>query len=204
MRDLVLIRHNGCAVSRGRAWPEFYQQMLNQLDEGVCFVSRNRRILLWNSAAERITGFTAGEMVGRSCFDELLKHTNDDGSCLCDGSCPLLAAIDDGHQRDCRIFLRHKHGHHLPVHVRACPIMTSEGNIVGAVETFRDRTEELASIALVKSLERLVFLDSLTGIGNRSYIEIKLRDAVAKTHSLGWPAALLFTDIDHFKRINDT
>jgi len=35
---------------------EFYQDLLDQISDGVYFVTRQRRITDWNAGAERITG----------------------------------------------------------------------------------------------------------------------------------------------------
>lgn len=45
--------------------------------------------------------------------------------------------------------------------------------------------------------------DGLTGIYNRAYVDAVLQQefAAAKTH--GWPIALMFIDLDHFKEVND-
>ena len=47
-------------------------QLLNSLADGVYITDTNRKILFWNRAAERITGWSAAEVVGRSCHDSLL------------------------------------------------------------------------------------------------------------------------------------
>ena len=74
---------------------------------------------------------------------------------------------------------------------------------MGAVEIFRDISQELASLAMVKALEAAAFIDPLTGIGNRRFAEVKLAEVVAQTKRLGWPAGLVYVDLDHFKKIND-
>ncbi|HOM48866.1 MAG TPA: PAS domain-containing protein, partial [Candidatus Hydrogenedentes bacterium] len=42
---------------------DFYDAM----NDGVYIVDRNRKILYWNKAAEEIAGFTAEEVIGKSC-----------------------------------------------------------------------------------------------------------------------------------------
>ena len=184
--------------------PGVYLQLLNQLDEGVYFVDRERRILLWNSAAARITGYSSEEVIGHSCFDRLLQHTAEDGSPMCGAACPLKGILQEGKELQCRVHLLHKDGHRLPVQIRARPILDGRGRYIGALETFRDLSEQLASLALVKSLEEAAYLDPLTGVGNRRYCEIKLCEAVSQTRRLGWSASLMFVDIDRFKAVNDT
>lgn len=46
--------------------------------------------LRWSKSAERITGWTAAEVVGRPCFDNILCHIDKDGHLLCGKEdCPL-------------------------------------------------------------------------------------------------------------------
>ena len=46
--------------------------------------------------------------------------------------------------------------------------------------------------------------DPLTGAFNRRHMDARLAEAVENYHRYGTPAALLLTDLDHFKQINDT
>jgi len=43
---------------------QFYQDLLDQISDGVYFVNRDRRITYWNHGAERITGYGAEEVLG--------------------------------------------------------------------------------------------------------------------------------------------
>ena len=45
---------------------EFYQDLLDQISDGVYFVTPNRRITYWNAGAERITGYSSHEVLGHS------------------------------------------------------------------------------------------------------------------------------------------
>ena len=68
--------------------PNFYATLLDNLYDGVYFVDRDRRITFWNKAAERITGFTKAEVLGKRCADNLLRHVDERGNPLCEGACP--------------------------------------------------------------------------------------------------------------------
>jgi diguanylate cyclase (GGDEF)-like protein len=45
--------------------------------------------------------------------------------------------------------------------------------------------------------------DGLTGLPNRALLEDRLEQAVAEATRHGWTLAVMFIDLDHFKRIND-
>jgi len=47
-------------------------------------------------------------------------------------------------------------------------------------------------------------VDALTGLANRRQLDERLTLALGRLHRHGMPVALMFLDVDHFKRINDT
>src|SRR5579871_3886071 len=94
---------------------ELHKKLLDQLDTGIYIVDRDRRIVYWNGGAERITGYLAHEVTGQFCHGDLLVHCNSSASVLCGSRCPLKGVIDDGKPRECVVFLKHRHGHRLPV-----------------------------------------------------------------------------------------
>ncbi|WP_254795488.1 bifunctional diguanylate cyclase/phosphodiesterase [Arsukibacterium indicum] len=55
-----------------------------------------------------------------------------------------------------------------------------------------------------KQMEHLAYYDILTGLANRSYFRDQLRKAIAMSHRGYYNFALLYFDLDEFKRINDT
>ena len=61
------------------------------------------------------------------------------------------------------------------------------------------RTKRLQDI-----LERQSFLDGLTGLWNRPYLDQRLESELNVAHRYGRPLGLMMTDIDHFKVVNDT
>jgi len=80
--------------------PNTYAHILDNLHDGLYFVDMNRIITYWNKGAERISGFSAAEVVGNSCKNNLLTHVDNEGRHLCFGLCPLAASIADGQGHD--------------------------------------------------------------------------------------------------------
>jgi hypothetical protein len=58
-------------------------------------------------------------------------------------------------------------------------------------------------VLVVEEMERLVFLDQVTQLPNRRYLEMSLRTALDEFHVHGDPFGVLVIDLDHFKAIND-
>jgi diguanylate cyclase (GGDEF)-like protein/PAS domain S-box-containing protein len=182
---------------------EMRAAVLENLSDGVYFVNRTRRILYWNKGAEQITGFSADDVVGRRCKDNILSHCDEAGTILCGSHCPLLDAIQDGKQREAHVYLHHKDGHRKPVRIRAAPIRDAEGNVIGAVETFHDDSALVDTRRRAADLQRASMSDALTGVGNRRLGEATLHGLIEQHAHSHRPFGVLFADIDLFKGVND-
>ncbi|GAB4300162.1 MAG: GGDEF domain-containing protein [Desulfuromonadia bacterium] len=180
------------------------EKLLDSLFDGVYFVDRDRRIVYWNSGAERITGYKREKVIGRSCADNILRHIDSQGKELCIDGCPLVDTIRDGVLRETSVFLHHRLGHRVPVSVRTSPVRDEEGTIIGAVEIFSDNSNAYQIMKEYEQLKHDVYVDTLTGAGNRRYGEMALHSRVYDMEHFGITFGLLFIDIDHFKGINDT
>jgi diguanylate cyclase (GGDEF)-like protein len=53
-------------------------------------------------------------------------------------------------------------------------------------------------------LVQLAMLDPITGVGTRKFTEINLNAALNEMKRYTWQFGVLFADIDHFKRVNDS
>ncbi len=107
------------------------------------------------------------------------------------------------HQIKAEVHLSHKDGHRVPVLVRATPFINGKGKIVGAVEIFSDNTDKITALQLVEELQRKVFLDPLTDLANRRYVEMNLQGKADEMSRYGWQFGVIMMDIDHFKDVND-
>lgn len=183
---------------------DFYKDLIDNLYDGVYFVDRDRTITYWNKGAERITGYSAAHVIGRRCRDNLLNHVNANGIQLCLNHCPLAAVMEDGHPREAEVYLHHADGHRLPVLVRASAMRDSDGNIVGAVETFSSNASVINARRRISEMDQLARTDPLTRLGNRHHIEGRIRAVIAEFEKEQSMVGLLFMDIDHFKRVNDS
>jgi two-component system, cell cycle response regulator len=72
---------------------------------------------------------------------------------------------------------------------------------LGSMLRIRGLTRELERQH--EALQRLAYIDGLTGIGNRRAFDERLAEEVERHRAGGTPTSLLLLDIDHFKRVND-
>ena len=179
-----------------------YLEVINNLRDGVYFVDLERNITFWNKAAEKISGYSSLEVVGKNCRDNILSHIDEEGKPLCVIGCPLLYSIMDGNKREHDVFLRHKEGYRIPVHVNVFP-MIEDGKIVGGIEVFTQNSPIVYEENLIEKLSEIAMNDSLTGLPNRRYISSFLDYRLNEYNRFETPFAILFMDIDNFGNFNN-
>jgi diguanylate cyclase (GGDEF)-like protein/PAS domain S-box-containing protein len=181
-----------------------YKHILDNLSDGIYFLDTCRKITYWNKGAETITGYSAAEVIGRSCSENILVHIDQQGNQLCYEQCPAAHALVDGQRHEAEIFLRHKQGYRLPVRTCIDPIVSSDGKIIGVVELFTDISSSMVLRRQVHELEQMALFDGMTEIGNRRYAQMNLHARFNERKRYGWDFGLLFIDIDKFKSCNDS
>lgn len=98
------------------------------------------------------------------------------------------------------MLLKYQHKQ-LWVSLAIAPIRDEKGDISNYVCAMQDISFIKAS---QKKMEQLAYYDALTGLANRSYFRDQLRKSIAMSHRGYYNFALLYFDLDEFKRINDT
>mgnify|MGYP005834491849 CR=1 FL=1 len=111
--------------------------LLDNLTDGVMAHDLDRRIFYFNSAAQKITGFSYSEVIGRDCHDVFPGR-------FCGGDCSFC--LDKVNiftrTRYPQTFLRRDH-QRRELEMSVVPIHTPEHKVIGAMIIFRDMTEVL-------------------------------------------------------------
>lgn len=180
-----------------------YHDLLDNLYDGVYYVDHQRKITFWNKAAEDITGYKKDEVMGSSCADNILSHIDASGHQLCTNGCPLHKTLLDGENREAEVFLHHKSGHRVPVHIRITPILNEAGEVIGGIEVFSDRSKDQDMLQQIEAIRNENFNDPLMEIGNRRYAEMMFETRLYELKAFRVPFAVTLIDLDGFKGIND-
>jgi len=168
-----------------------FRGIVENLHDGFYYADHERRISFWNKAAERITGYSARDILGKSCRDNILIHVDAEGTSLCLNSCPLAATVLDGASREAAVFLHHKLGHRVPVQIRVSPVRDFEGKIIGATELFTDLSPDEFLWEKVQEYQRLALIDPLTELPNRKYLDQHIHAQLAQLERYRLPFGLL-------------
>lgn len=113
-----------------------YHIILDSIADGVFTVNPEWKITYFNRAAEKITGVKREEAIGQRCKDVLKAD-------ICERNCCLRATMRTGkaivnkgvHIIDAR-------GRRIPISISTAVLRGEDGEILGAVETFRDMSVE--------------------------------------------------------------
>jgi diguanylate cyclase (GGDEF)-like protein len=116
---------------------------------------------------------------------------------------PLALAIHQnktvGLSANCVLIRRD--GHESAIEDTAAPIHDRRGQVIGAVIVFHDVG---AARAMSLRMSYLAQHDFLTELPNRMLLSDRLKQAITFARRHVTSLAVLFIDVDHFKRVNDT
>ena len=189
-------------MSRIRSSELRYRMLADYSHDIVVRMRADGQRLYVSPSAKDILGWEPEELL-TSRWD--LVHP-DDRTMQLEAMSRLLAS---GEPNTAMYRLRHKDGHYVWIEAvaRTLPSVDDEG-VMDIIYTGRDASlrvvAERALLASQRELETLARVDSLTGLPNRRQFDERLALAVARSQRSGLPVALLYLDIDYFKRINDS
>lgn len=172
----------------------FNASILDNSAEGILVVEESGQISFANPAIARLLGFDTREMSGM----RLLDHLREPQGCewtdselyrhYCRGE---IYRLHDVAMLDCN-------GHSLPVALSCAPLPSAQHAMVVTV------LDMSVVQALHQQLESQAVTDSLTGLLNRRGFNQAVESALARSDRSAKPMAILYLDLDGFKRINDS
>lgn len=181
--------------------PEVLRDVLEELSTGVYIVDPERRILFWNQGAEKISGHLSQDVVGRCCGEKILAHCDESSRILCGDECPLLQTMRDGRRRTADVYLRHKAGHRVSVHLEANPIRDEHGTIIGVAESFFERRYVPQPD---RRLNNIPAVDKATGLPDQVVVESQLQQCLNEFQEHGVPFCVFQLRIDKLEELRSS
>jgi PAS domain S-box-containing protein len=121
--------------------PAWTQLILDSIADGVFTVDQQGRVTSFNKAAERITGFSEKEAIGQYCHEIFRANT-------CFEACPLKHTAETAETIvNLEVNILNRDNKEIPISISTAVVRDESGNVVGAVETFRD-------LSLIKQLRK--------------------------------------------------
>jgi diguanylate cyclase (GGDEF)-like protein/PAS domain S-box-containing protein len=182
----------------------FHQKLLNSMHDAVVFVDTTRRILLWNRAAERLTGISPSSVLQQRWSPSLIGMRDELGAQMAGDNCPVREALDSSVQTLRRLTIRSRQGRELSVDAHLVPVIGSDGVLHGATLLLHDASSQISLERRVQALHQKATRDPLTNVANRAEFDRVLHQFVATHRERQRPCSLIICDVDHFKLVNDT
>ena len=131
---------------------EHWRKIIDSVQDGIIFVDDGGRFVAANQTAQLITGYTEDQLKGQSC--RILNCTG----CKIVGKgtgkkwCGLFSLKN---VRDKKCLITNSKNQHIPI-IKSATVLYDENNqIVGAVETLKDISENINYINELATIKRL-------------------------------------------------
>jgi diguanylate cyclase (GGDEF)-like protein/PAS domain S-box-containing protein len=169
--------------------------LLNAVGQAVISTDLNSRIVYWNQTAEELYGWSAEEATGRILrelvvSEEFGKRAEEIG-----------AELKAGRNWSGEVEVRRRDGTSLAVLGTATPVYDDRKDLVGTISVSMDITDRKR---MEQQLYHQALHDPLTGLANRSLLEDRLGQALARAQRREGQVAVLYMDLDNFKIVNDS
>ena len=152
----------------------------------------------WSPHAEEIFGWRFDEVRGKRATDFAFIHP-DSVAHVRDHT----RGLAEGHQRRNRVLARNlaRDGRALWCEWYSSASFDETGRLASILALGQDVT---ARMEAEEQLKQAAVLDALTGLPNRNALAARLEHALVRVNRSGDRLALLFIDLDRFKKVNDT
>ncbi len=189
---------------------EFTDSVFQNAPFSIVATDTHGLITAMNVAAEKLTGYSREELVGKVPLTVLHDERELVGKALSiDPSATLekfgfdvlTAGVGEGEMGEQEWTLIRRDGARTPINLAMRAVTTETGEVSGYVSIAFDITERRQMLDYVT---HLATHDQLTGLAGRALLQDKTVHAVELARRYGTKVAVFVVDLDHFKRINDS
>jgi diguanylate cyclase (GGDEF)-like protein/PAS domain S-box-containing protein len=176
------------------------QVTLNSIGDAVICTDIAGIVSFLNPVAEKITGWTAADAVGRPVTEVAQILDGATGEPIPN---PMALAVAENRTMSLpqNSHLVQRNGLATPIEDSVSPIHDRKGQISGAVIVFRDVS---VARAMALQMAHSAQHDFLTGLPNRMLLNDRINQAIVLAPRHHKKVAVLFLDLDGFKHINDS
>jgi diguanylate cyclase (GGDEF)-like protein/PAS domain S-box-containing protein len=180
---------------RAETQPRLWSKVFEVSREGIVITDREQRILSVNSAVTKITGYAAEEIIGQT--PRLFASGKHDRNFYR----AIWEAIAREGYWEGEIWDRRKNGEIYPKWLTIGAVRNSAHEVTHYIASFTDITQRKAH---EERIQHLAYHDPLTGLPNRRLLCDRFAQEMTHARHTDSRIELLFLDLDHFKKINDT
>jgi diguanylate cyclase (GGDEF)-like protein/PAS domain S-box-containing protein len=155
-----------------------------------------------NNAAARILGMSHDQLLSRHVRDRRWKVVHEDGSPWAIATYPTAETLQTGRtHRNVIVGIQKADDSLIWISLSSRSALDEHGRPCGAISTFSDITERRI---ILEQLEHQAHHDQLTNLANRRLFHKELDRSISRAERHGCAVALVYMDLNGFKRINDT
>lgn len=168
---------------------KYWKTIVDTLQDGLLVVDPRGRIMAANPAAERVTGYTVDELLGRSC--RVLNCTG--CKILGQGAgtqwCGLFSR---GTMREKKCLITNKDRRSVHIIKSASVLRDEDGQIIGAVETLTDITDKIRQQQELSNLRKTFHLDEgYHGILGKTEVMLNLFEMIENVAMSNTPVMIM-------------
>jgi diguanylate cyclase (GGDEF)-like protein/PAS domain S-box-containing protein len=174
---------------------------LHSIADAVITTNTKGLCAYMNPAAERLTGFSR-EMAQGLPIESVVRFVDNEGKNIQNQFVGLIHNLlkGQGFREIIPRYIINNSGDEYAVQMNGTPIKEKSDKVSGAVFAFSDITETLH---ISSQINYLATHDPLTGLANRVLFNEQIEKAIASCNRQGHYLAVLFIDLDDFKKVND-
>ena len=168
---------------------EKFQSLFLHNPDAICAIDLEGNILSANPALEEITGYKPEKTIGSKFINFIEKSDQKRVE-------NYIQRVSTGKNEEYETTILNLNDSEVIVNIKSFPMIV-DGEIIAIYSIIKDVTEKKR---FEQKLREFAYYDDLTGLPNKNYVEDKIDKILEKDQK----AAILFLDLDRFKRINDS